>query len=156
MPSDSEKAKKITEKIAQMIAMSNQPFSLVEDAGFLLLIEHLEPRYDMPSLHYFIEKALPALQKKIHDKLLVQLSEEHDVTFNTDIWSSSVCPMSLRSLTTQWIDSKFVLRRATLLAREFRGSHTAERIQHEIEKMLNKWGIDKKESTPFCVIMLHI
>lgn len=144
MASDSNKAKQITEKIAQMIAMSDQPFSLVEDAGFLLLLEHLEPRYNMPSRHYFVEKALPALQKKIRDKLLVQLAEASDVAFTTDIWSSSVCPMSLLSLTAQWVDSKFVLRRATLHVREFRGSHTAERIQQAIEEMLNNWGIDKK------------
>ncbi|KAL0151124.1 hypothetical protein M9458_053637, partial [Cirrhinus mrigala] len=42
--------------------------------------------------------------------------------------------MSLLSLTAQWIDSSFVLRRATLHIQEFRGSHTAERIQ----------GIDKQ------------
>lgn len=144
MPSDSEKAQKITEKIDWSLIAIISAFSRVEDAGFLLLIEHLEPRYDMPSRHYFIEKALPALQKKIHDKLLVQLSEAPDVAFTTDIGSSSVCPISLLSLTAQSIDRKFVLRRATLHAWEFCGSHTAERIQQATEKMFSNWGIDKK------------
>ncbi len=52
--------------------------------------------------------------------------------------------MSLLSLTAQWIDSSFVLRRATLHVQEFRGSHTAVRIQQSMEKMLNNWGIDKQ------------
>lgn len=55
-----------------------------------------------------------------------------------------MAPMSLLSLTAQWIDSSFVLRHATLHAQEFRGSHTAECIQQAMEKMLNNWGIDKQ------------
>lgn len=144
MPRDSAKAQDITAKIAQMIAMSDLPFAFVENPGFLMLMEHVEPRFEMPSRHYFTEKALPALYKKISDKLLVLLSDVPHVSFTTDIWSSSVAPMSLLSLTAQWIDSSFVLRRATLHVQEFRGSHTAERIQQSMEKMLNNWGIDKQ------------
>lgn len=143
LPRDSEKAKKITEKIAEMIAMSDQPLSLVDDPGFTMLMEYMEPRYDMPSRHYITEKALPALQKKISDKLLVLLKDVPDVAFTTDIWSSSVCPMSLISLTAQWISSDYVLSHATLHAEEFRGSHSAERIQQVMEKMLNNWGLGK-------------
>ncbi|KAK7888714.1 hypothetical protein WMY93_024274 [Mugilogobius chulae] len=144
MPGDSAKAQTITAKVAQMIAMSDLPFAFVENPGFLMLMEHIEPRFEMPSRHYFTEKALPALHKKIFDKVLVLLSDAPHVSFTTDIWSSSVAPMSLLSLTAQWIDSSFVLRRATLHVREFRGSHTAERIQQSIENMLNNWGIDKE------------
>ncbi|XP_073715900.1 zinc finger BED domain-containing protein 4-like [Misgurnus anguillicaudatus] len=144
MPHDSAKAQDITAKIAQMIAMSDLPFAFVENPGFLMLMEHVEPRFEMPSRHYFTEKALPALYKKITDKLLVMLSDAPHVSFTTDIWSSSVAPMSLLSLTAQWIDSSFVLRRATLHAQEFRGSHTAERIQQSMETMLNNWRIDKQ------------
>ncbi|KAK7898583.1 hypothetical protein WMY93_019436 [Mugilogobius chulae] len=142
MPGDSAKAQTITAKVAQMIAMSDLPFAFVENPGFLMLMEHIEPRFEMPSRHYFTEKALPALHKKIFDKVL--LSDAPHVSFTTDIWSSSVAPMSLLSLTAQLIDSSFVLRRATLHVREFRGSHTAERIQQSIENMLNNWGIDKE------------
>ncbi len=98
MPRDSAKAQDITAKIAQMIAMSDLPFAFVENPGFLTLMEHVEPRFEMPSHHYFTEKALPALYKKIYDKLLVLLSDVPHVSFTTDIWSSSVAPMSLVSL----------------------------------------------------------
>ncbi|KAL0151126.1 hypothetical protein M9458_053639, partial [Cirrhinus mrigala] len=91
-----------------MIAMSDLPFTFVENPGFLMLMKHVEPRFEMPSRHYFTEKALPALYKKISDKLLVLLSDVPHVSFTTDIWSSSVAPMSLLSLTAQWIDSSFV------------------------------------------------
>ncbi|KAK7877950.1 hypothetical protein WMY93_031399 [Mugilogobius chulae] len=68
MPGDSAKAQTITAKVAQMIAMSDLPFAFVENPGFLMLMEHIEPRFEMPSRHYFTEKALPALHKKIFDK----------------------------------------------------------------------------------------
>ena len=46
---DSAKAKSITNKVMEMIALDNQPFSIVEDRGFRQLIEHIEPRYSLPS-----------------------------------------------------------------------------------------------------------
>ncbi|XP_051809829.1 zinc finger BED domain-containing protein 4-like [Acanthochromis polyacanthus] len=144
MPRDSPKAQSITAMVAQMIALSDLPFSFVEDQGFLMLMEHIEPRFEMPSRHYFTEKALPALHKKITDKLKVMLSKASYISFTTDIWSSSVAPMSLLSLTAQWIDSTFVLHHATLHAQDFRGTHTAERIQEAMEKMLQNWGIEKE------------
>ncbi|KAF3840379.1 hypothetical protein F7725_019096 [Dissostichus mawsoni] len=60
LPQNSEKAKKITAKIAEFIAMDDQPLSVVENVGFRRLMEHLEPRYELPSRHYFTEKALPS------------------------------------------------------------------------------------------------
>ncbi|XP_060769142.1 mannose-P-dolichol utilization defect 1a isoform X3 [Neoarius graeffei] len=98
----------------------------------------------MPSCHYFTEKALPALHKKISDTLRVLLSDVPHVSFTTDIWSSSMAPMSPLSLTAQWIESSFALRHATLHAQESRGSHTAERIQQAMENMLINWGTDKQ------------
>lgn len=144
MPHDCDKALNTTRKIAKMIAMDNQPFSLVEDRGFRELLEYLEPRYEVPSRHYFTEKAMPALHKNLREKLFAALSDAPDVALTTDIWSSSVCPMSLLSLTAQWIDARFVLRRATLNAREFRGSHTAQRVQEAMGSMLDTWAIDKQ------------
>jgi len=85
-----------------------------------------------------------SIYKKISDKLLVLLSDALHVSFTTDFWSSSVAPMALLSLTTQWIDSSFALRRATLHVQEFRGSHSTERIKQSMEKMLNNWGIENQ------------
>lgn len=91
--------------------------------------------------HSFTEKALPAPFKKISDKLLVLLSDVPHVSFTTDIWSSSVAPMSLLSLTAQWIDSSFVLCHATLHVQELRGSHTSTHpaIDGKDAKQLGNW-----------------
>ncbi len=60
-PSDGVKAKGITQKIMEFIALDDQPFSVIEDVGFLILIEHIEPRYVMPSRRHFSEVCLPEL-----------------------------------------------------------------------------------------------
>ena len=43
------RAQQIHKFIMEMIALDNQPFSLVEDIGFVQLLQVLEPRYSLPS-----------------------------------------------------------------------------------------------------------
>lgn len=143
-PLESDKAAKVTEKLVEFIALDDQPISVVENTGFRRLLEHLEPRYVLPSRHYISETAIPKLYKTVRDNLQGLLSDVTAIAFTTDIWSSDVCPMSLLSLTAHWIDLNFDSKRAILHCRQFRGSHTAEHIKQAIEEMLNAWEIDKQ------------
>ena len=59
--SDSAKAKGITQKMMEFIALDDQPFSVVDDVGFRRLIKHIEPRYAMPSRRHFSDVCLPEL-----------------------------------------------------------------------------------------------
>ncbi len=63
--SDHPKVKEINKKIIEFIALDNQPFSVVEDAGFRRLMMHLEPRYAIPSRRFFSDVALPELQRSV-------------------------------------------------------------------------------------------
>lgn len=67
------------------------------------------------------------------------------ISFTTDIWSSDVCPMSLLSLTSHWVDreSTFTPWSAVLHANKFWGSHTGTLIAKATEGMLVKWKIPK-------------
>lgn len=58
---DSEKAKAINDKVVEFIVFDDQPFSVVEDPRFRGLVEHLEPRYTLPSRRFFSDVSLPAL-----------------------------------------------------------------------------------------------
>ena len=49
----------LNEKIINMIAIDNQPFSIVDDKRFIDLLAHLDPRYLFPSRNYFNEVMLP-------------------------------------------------------------------------------------------------
>ncbi|KAL0147209.1 hypothetical protein M9458_057486 [Cirrhinus mrigala] len=144
-PRDSKMALTLTEKICQFIVLDDQPLSVVSNIGFKRLIEHLEPRYVMPSRHYIVDKTIPQMHKEVKECIAMHLDKASAVSFTTDIWSSDHCPLSLLSLTAHWIDADFTLQRAVLHAREFRGSHTANAITNAMEEMLRDWKVDKKK-----------
>ena len=103
--SDGAKAKGITTKIMEFIALDDQPFSVVEDVGFRRLMEHVEPRYTVPSRRYFSDVFLPEIYNvstHVHKLLATDIS---NFSFTKDIWSSDVSPTSMLSLTAQWIDT---------------------------------------------------
>ncbi|KAM3875860.1 zinc finger BED domain-containing protein 4-like [Diretmus argenteus] len=58
------------------MALDDQPLSVVANVGFRRLMEILEPRYVLPSRHYFTEKALPAAHKKLRDHLQDKLADD--------------------------------------------------------------------------------
>lgn len=145
LPRDGKKALAITEKIGQFIVLDDQPLSVVSNVGFKRLIEHLEPRYIMPSRHYIVDKTIPQMHKEVQKCIAAHVEKANAVSFTTDIWSSDHRPLSLLSLTAHWIDADFTLWRAVLHAREFRGSHTANAIMNAMEEMLRDWKVDKKK-----------
>jgi hypothetical protein len=61
------------------------------------------------------------------------------ISFTTNIWTSDVSPMSIMSLTAQWVDEDFVLKKVVLHAQECAGSHTAAAISMAFEKLLETW-----------------
>lgn len=140
-PPNSVQAAKITERILNFIVMDGQPLSVVGDKGFRLLVNHLEPRYDMVSRKYLSETALPELHGKVRKHILKEIKDVKSLSFTTDIWSSDVSPVSLLSLTAHWLDESFVPHSAMLNATNFRGSHTSAAIAASLKEMFDKWQI---------------
>ena len=66
------RAQRVHKFVMEMIALDNQPFSLVEDKGFVRLLQVLEPRYSLPSRKYFVEKILPV----VHDEVMSRVKSE--------------------------------------------------------------------------------
>ncbi|XP_067283555.1 zinc finger BED domain-containing protein 4-like [Pseudorasbora parva] len=143
MSRDNPRAVKITQAIIEYIALSDQPLSEVENVGFMRLLHVLEPRYDVPSRRYMTDTELPKLHDSVKKHIHSLLQASSSFSFTTDIWTSSVSPVSLISLTSQWIDESFMPQRAILHAKQFRGSHTSQAIAHVFEEMLQTWGIPK-------------
>ena len=115
---DSGKAKAINERVMEFIALDDQPFSVVENTGFRNLIAHLEPRYTLPSRRFFLDVSLPALYDVVATHIHNLIDKNGlDVSFTTDIWTSDVSPVSMLSLTAQWLDQDFNMQKAMLHAR---------------------------------------
>lgn len=141
---DHPRAKAINRKIIECVALDNQPFSIVQDAGFTKLVEFLEPRFTMPNRRYLTDVCLPELYSVVYNHVEKLIVDAVYISFTTDIWSSSVSQVSMLSLTAQWLDKDFALKKAVLHSQECRGSHTAEAIASAFEGMFERWGIPKE------------
>ena len=126
-----------------MIALDNQPFSVVDNTGFERLINLLEPRYKLPSRCYFAEVAIPDIYKEVKDKVQDFLQHQEYLSCTTDLWSS-VAQDSMLSLTAHCISSDFNPKLFVLQSVEFNGSHTGEKIANLITTCLQSWKVDKK------------
>ena len=58
-----------------------------------------------------------------------------------DIWTCDVSPVSMMSLTAQWLNTDFQLYRAVLQSQELPGSHMGAMIHQTFEAMLQRWNI---------------
>lgn len=128
LPQGSNKAKVITEKVIEFILLDDQPLFVVENVGFQRLVKQLEPCYQLPNHHFISDTAVPLKFKELRKFISKCLENTDTVSLTTDFSSSNVCPMSLLSLTAQWVDSSFTLQKVVLQAKQFRGSHTGESI----------------------------
>lgn len=64
------------------------------------------------------------------------------LSFTTDIWTSSICPRSVLSLTAQWTGDVYAsLHHIT--SESFQGSHTRQAIVHVFKDILQIWGNSK-------------
>ena len=78
-------AKRITRLVAEMIALDNQPFSIVDNTGFENLVHLLEPRYKLLSRRYFAEVAIPDIYKEVKDRVQDFLQHQQFVSCTTDL-----------------------------------------------------------------------
>lgn len=82
------RAKQITELITDMVILDMRPLRLVEGAGFLQLMNYLEPAYKVPSAMH-ISTLVRHKHEAARQKLKAILeSKASNVSLTTDIWTS--------------------------------------------------------------------
>ena len=142
----------ITTKVAEMISLDCQPFSIVNDVGFIRLLQAAEPRYTLPSRRHITETVLPKVHSRVMSKVQHELSEAKSISFTSDIWSTEVSNDSLISLTAHWLSPASFKRKAAMLnASSIPGSHTGDAIRQKCESMLDGWGIQRNQLHCFVV-----
>jgi len=134
---------KITQYVAEMISLDNQPFSMVEDSGFKRLIEVLEPRYKLPCRQYFAEVAIPDMYQGVRATMLEFLNQVDYISCTTDIWSS-IAQDSMVSLTAHCVLPEFDTMSCVLQSAAFNDSHTEENIANLIVTILQSWNLEEK------------
>ncbi len=109
-----------------MIAVDCQPYSIVEDVGFLRPMKKLKPNYQLPSRKYFSEKIVPSIYGSMFEVRIVVNEVEH-ISFTSEIWTSN-SDTSFISLTVHCLNLNFEQKTVVLRVRPFPGSHTATHI----------------------------
>ena len=122
-----------------MIVLDSQPFSIVEDPGFIRLVRELEPRYSLPSRKYVTGKILPQIHSKVKAAVNKQLAGVRFFSFTTDAWSSDDGGASLLSLTVHWLTDTFARNPAVLQVMPLEESHTGEYMAGKYLEMLAEW-----------------
>ena len=87
---DHPRAKELTYRLAVMIAIDLQPFS-IEDVGFCQLVAALEPRFSLPSRRYLSEVVIPEIHAKVKHGITELLQSAKYISLTTDIWTSTIC-----------------------------------------------------------------
>ena len=138
-----KRALAITELIGRMIVIDLQPFSIVEDQGFIELVEHFEPRYVMPSRKYFATTVLDGLYNRCKTRLHQMIENQEFLSLTTDIWTSRARDGFI-SLTGHFIDSNWNRVSVVFNVREFNERHTAVNISDTMRSMINEWDLEYK------------
>ena len=137
-----EKAMKIHRKIVRMMALDNQPFSVVEDQGFTDSMKHLQSRYKLANRKYFTEKMLPLEYDRCYSNILKKVTEAEFLSFTSDIWSCDKSKYSFLSITAHWITDDFEPQNAVLRARHMGKSHTGVYISDILQEVFREFSIN--------------
>lgn len=123
-----------------MIAVDCQPYSIVEDIGFVRLTKKVKPNYQLPSRKYFSEKIVPSIHASVYEKVKATVDEAENISFTTDIWTSNN-NVSFISLTAHCLNLHYEQKTIVLRVAPFPGSHTAAHITDVLQDALQEFKI---------------
>ncbi|CAK1592037.1 unnamed protein product [Parnassius mnemosyne] len=136
------KARKYHYLIAEMIALDNEPLSIVEKTGFTRLLEQALPRYKLPSRTYITQNIIPDIYDRIYEKIKNNMSSAFAISVTSDIWTCLHNNASFLSFTAHWVSPEFKLEHGVLAMKPFLGSHSGENIAKELNTVANCWDLE--------------
>ena len=95
--SDDGRQRETNRKLLQMVVRNNQPFSIVEDEGFINYTAHLQPLYTLPcrkTLTELLEPEYNNVRQVIQD----EINAAKFVSFTSDVWTEDTTKASFLSL----------------------------------------------------------
>ncbi|XP_057186792.1 E3 SUMO-protein ligase ZBED1-like [Triplophysa rosa] len=136
------RAAEITRSIGVFMAKDLRPFSVVENEGFRLLVNTLEPRYTIPSRPYFSKTLIPMLYRETKSKVVDTLRKADSVSITTDSWTSRATQIYItvtaHVITNEWDMVSFVLQTRPLFE-----THTGANIAEVLKSAVNEWGLQR-------------
>nr|GMD16299.1 zinc finger BED domain-containing protein RICESLEEPER 2-like [Ipomoea batatas] len=136
----------VREYIANWIMMHEHPFTLVEEAGFNVLMKRIMPEWKQISRSTIKSDCLKVyeIEKK---KLKNNLESVSKVSLTTDCWKSKNQKIEYMVVTGHWIDSSWKLQKRVLSFINIPPSRGGLQISDAIFKCMKEWGIERKVFT---------
>lgn len=129
---DHIKSKELDMRIAEMICVDNQPFTVLEDVGFQRLMKLACPLYVLPSRKYIKELVETAIFDKLTTKLTEHLAEVPFLSCTSDLWTEDTNGNAFISLTAHWVTADFHQQHMVLQMEPFNDPHTADNISEKL------------------------
>lgn len=120
-----------------MIITDLQPFSIVEDEGFINFVSGLDPAYKLPNRKTLSKYLLPNEYLDAVNKINKILSGVNKICLTTDTWTSS-STQNYMSLTAHFIDTNWEIKSILIDCILVSVSHTAVNLRDEILKLCSK------------------
>ncbi|RXM31651.1 Zinc finger BED domain-containing protein 1 [Acipenser ruthenus] len=135
-----------------MITLHLRHFSIVEDRGFRLLIDKLEPHYDIPHRTSFSASIIPDLFAKQQTRVKQTIHNDSHPALGmaSDIWSSRAND-SFISLTVHYLTEDFKMKRYLLDTPYFPEAHTVENILTKWDEVMEMFDVDGSKIKLFSV-----
>ncbi|KAK0139816.1 Zinc finger BED domain-containing protein 1 [Merluccius polli] len=140
LSANSERAKQISRSIACFIAKDLRPYSVVENEGFICMLQAAEPRYAIPSRKFFTETAVPQLYQETKRKVASALTKTARVALTCDAWTSRAT-QSFVTFTAHYITDTWLLESRVLQTRVMHESHTAVNVNAMFHSVAEEWGL---------------
>jgi len=133
---NSQRKKDIDRILTEMIAKDVQPFSIVENQGFINYTRVLDPRYKLPSRTQLRDVLMADLFKDTSAKLTTILEEISDIAITCDLWTSSA-NVSFITVTGHFVHD-YSIKTASLATRKLNDvtNHTAQNIADTLKDIL--------------------
>jgi hypothetical protein len=140
-PTSSRKSMELTDAIAYFIGKDMHPVSIVQGAGFKHMVQHLEPRYQVPHRKTFADRVLPNLYMKVKDSMSSVITTADYYALTTDCWTSRANEAYI-GVTFHTITNEWELQHFTLQNKELPDQHTADNLAKALQNALEQWKLD--------------
>ncbi|KAJ4438424.1 hypothetical protein ANN_14369 [Periplaneta americana] len=137
--------KKLNTILLKLFFLDFQPFSIVEDRGFVELIRALNPSYQLPTRKAITTTLLPAAYEQCKNVVLEKVSSARNVCLTTDCWTSKSIE-SYIALTAHYINEKLQLDSVLLDCSQINGPHTSSNLAATIKKITDRFNLSDKVS----------
>lgn len=145
-PLSGKKTEALNSKVAAMVALDLQPYSVVEKHGLKVLMAEVVPNYRLPSQTMLSCTLVPRLYHDTRKKVKAELSSAFEgstrrttaITFTSNMWTSRANEIYI-SFTCHFLNQSFKIKRFTLNTCRMAVSHSADNIAEILDEMSTEW-----------------